>query len=262
VTDVTACGACGNAIAWSKPGLALVVAAILALAWLFIRYFRDTADEGKRKALLISVIYVGIGSGLVIAARTRYQWGETISIRHTLQYVPFALAILAIAVSMLSRWPAKLGLLLLAALGYFHLAYALSGEAAPRESFYPDLQAAYRAGNGHLCEAEENTYRVSNWAYVFRIQCQARVRQIEPVNIAHEEMRKLLAADDGYSSIPAAIEDILEKSAGRPVRVGFFPGRFGFEPGDFPVSEADQQRLAESGWTIIRNGPEGLLIAR
>jgi hypothetical protein len=124
------------------------------------------------------------------------------------------------------------------------------------------LQAAYRAGNGHLCEAEENTYRVSNWAYVFRIQCQARVRQIEPVNIAHEEMRKLLAADDGYSSIPAAIEDILEKSAGRPVRVGFFPGRFGFEPGDFPVSEADQQRLAESGWTIIRNGPEGLLIAR
>ena len=57
-----------------------------------------------------------------------------------------------------------------------------------------------------------------------------------------------------------AMADIKDKSAGRPIHVGFFPGRYGLNARDFPLKDAEQKKLLDSGWTIIRNDERGLLI--
>jgi len=94
IKDATACSECGNYIAWSVPGLLALVLVTSCLSWLFIKYvWRNLATAGQN-TIVISTTYVLVGSCIVIAARTRYQWGEVINIRHTLQYTPFLLVIL------------------------------------------------------------------------------------------------------------------------------------------------------------------------
>jgi thiamine biosynthesis lipoprotein ApbE len=105
---------------------------------------------------------------------------------------------------------------------------------------------------------DSEVFLVSNWAYVFRIECGARVRQIERIN--HKKAQAVIAADEDYASLMDAIADIKDKSTGRSIHVGFFPGRFGLDVRDFPLKAAEQKTLLDSGWTIIRNDELGLLI--
>ena len=113
IKDVTACSACALYTAWSIPGLLMFAIILSCACWLIFRAWRNLGDSVKR-LLIISGIYVVMGSFVVIMARTRYQWGEVINIRHTLQYTPFLLAILLTLVSkkILLEW-FRLGFLLL-----------------------------------------------------------------------------------------------------------------------------------------------------
>jgi hypothetical protein len=267
IKDVTACSECANYIAWSIPGLLGLVVVASCLCWLFIKHAWCNLDAAGKKTIVISTTYILLGSCIVIVARTRYQWGELISIRHTLQYTPFLLAILLAPVFRYStgsfaKWLGKLKLVLVIVLAVFHINYALFSEAfQARNNDYPELISAYKTGEKHLCVRENNIFLVSNWAHVFRIECGAHVRQIEPVNIVrNKDMQALIAANEGYDGLMATIVDIKNNSVGRPIHVGFFPGRFGLEARDFPLPRADQQKLLDFGWLIIRNDEHGLLV--
>jgi hypothetical protein len=241
------------------------------LCWLFIKYAWRNLEATVKKTIVLSAIYVLVGSCVVIAARTRYQWGELISIRHTLQYTPFLLAILLVpvlgyATGRFTKILRILKVVLVIALALFHINYALFSESfQARNNDYPILLNAYKTGENFLCvkgNGENNVFLVSNWAYVFRIECAARVRQIEPViDVArNKDMLALIAANEGNDGLMAAIVDIKNHSIGRPIHIGFFPGRFGMEASDFPLPNADQQKLLDSGWAIIRNDEHGLLV--
>lgn len=267
IKDVTACGECGNYIAWSVPGLLALVLVTSCLSWLFIKYvWRNLATAGQN-AIVISTTYVLIGSCIVIAARTRYQWGEVINIRHTLQYTPFLLVILLTPVfqnstEIFAKWLGKIQLAFVIALFFFHINFALFSEAfQARNNDSPILTNAYTTGQKHLCLTESNTFLVSNIAYLFRIECGARVRQTEPVNIVHnKEMLALVSANEGHDGLMATIANIKTHSMNRPIHAGFFPGRFGLEASDFPIPDVDHQKLLDSGWEVIRNDEHGLLI--
>lgn len=259
LNDVTACRACALYTAWSIPGL-LILATILSFAcWLIFRAWRNLGNSVKR-LLIISGIYIIMGSCVVIIARTRYQWGEPINIRHTLQYTPFLLVILLTLISKRVIAMVQIRVALVVALILLHVSYALSPIAfQDRDPNHANfLRAAYTTGENHLCMQDSEVFLVSNWAYVFKIECGARVRQIETVN--YKEAQALIEANEGYVSLMDAIADIKDKSAGRPVHVGFFPGRFGLKVSDFPLQDIEQKTLLDSGWTIIRNDERGLLI--
>jgi len=267
IKDVTACSTCGNYIAWSVPGLLALVLVTSCLFWLFIKYVWRNLATARQNTIAISTTYVLIGSCIVIAARTRYQWGEVINIRHTLQYTPFLLVILLTPVfqnstETFAKWLEKIQLAFVIALFFFHINFALFSEAfQARNNDSPILTNAYTTGQKHLCLPESNTFLVSNIAYLFRIECGARVRQTEPVNIVHnKEMLALVAANEGHDGLMGTIVNIKSHSMNRPIHAGFFPGRFGFEAGDFPIPDVDHQKLLDSGWKVIRSDEHGLLI--
>jgi hypothetical protein len=154
---------------------------------------------------------------------------------------------------------------LVIALVFFHTHYALYTEAfQDRNKDYAMLLNAYETGKNDLCaieNEESNTFLISNWAYVFRIECASRARQIEPVNLTHNKnMQNLIADHEGYNNLIDAITDIEKESINRPIHIGFFPGRFGIEATDLPLPKNDQQTLLNAGWIIIRNDKHGLLL--
>jgi hypothetical protein len=259
IKDVTACSICALYTAWSIPGLLMLAAILSCACWLAFRAWRNLGDSVKN-VLIISGIYISIGSCLVVMARTRYQWGEVINIRHTLQYTPFLLAVLLTLVSKSVIAIVPIRVTLVVVLILFHVSYAFSPSAfQEKDPNYANLlRSVYITGKNHLCMQDSEVYLVSNWAYVFRIECDARVRQIEPIN--HKEAQNLIGANEGYVSLMDAITDIKDKSTGRPIHVGIFPGRFGLKVNDFPLQDAEQKKLLDSGWNIIRNDERGLLI--
>ena len=267
IKDLTACSGCANYIAWSVPGLVGLILVAGCLCWLFSKYAWYNLETEGRKIIVLSTIYALVGSCVVIAARTRYQWGEVISIRHTLQYTPFFLTIILISILGYStgRFTKFLGMfkvILVVILVFFHINYALFSEAFQnRNHNNPIILNAYEIGKNHLCTKENNVFLVSNWSYIFRIKCAARVRQIEPINVTYnKDMQALIAANEGYNNLIAAIDDVKHHAMGRPIHIGFFPGSFGLEARNFPLQSANQQKLLDSGWAIIRNDEHGLLI--
>lgn len=71
----------------SAPLFALLV--LLLLLGVCIRY-RQNKPFGR--FALLGLIYAVLGTAMVVAARTRYQWGEFISVRHIAQYDSFLIA--------------------------------------------------------------------------------------------------------------------------------------------------------------------------
>lgn len=259
IKDVTFCNSCALYTAWSILGLVMLGTIMSYACWLIFRAWSNLGDAIKRM-FIISVIYVIMGSIIVVMARTRYQWGELINIRHTLQYTPFLLAILLAFVSKSVIAIAPIRFALVAGLIFFHVSYAFSPITFQEKNLNHAnfLHAAYTTGENHLCMQDNKIFLVSNWAYVFRIECGARVRQIDPIH--HREAQTLTTTDEGYTSLMDAITDIRNKSAGRPIHIGLFPDRFGLDARDFPLSNTEQKKLLDSGWMIIRNDERGLLI--
>ncbi|CAD6877346.1 hypothetical protein [Methylomonas albis] len=266
--DGTACSECARYVAWSLPGLLGLGVLLIAAVYTVYKYLWSNVPNDGKKAFAISTIYLVTGSCVVVAARTRYQWGELINLRHTLQYSPYLLAGLFVLLANHGRAGVFKGLttaslLVSACLVFFHVNYALYSESFRNsDKDYPKLAHAFASGKAYLCGNQADTYLVSNWAHVFRIECGARVRQIEAITGTAEggEMRAVMSANDGYVSVLDAINDIKQQAGSRPIRVGFFPGRFGVEPENLPLSAVDEQHLLGKGWQIFRNDQQGLLL--
>jgi hypothetical protein len=266
--DWSACSECARFVAWSLPGLLGFLGLLVVVAFAVHKTFWPNLPTAGKKAFTISTIYLVIGSCVVVAARTRYQWGELINLRHTLQYSAFLLAGLFVLLANHGRarvrggWKLTKGLIF-AFLLLSHINYALFSESFRKsDNDFPKLAQAFATGEAYLCGNQADTYLVSNWAHVFRIECGARVRQIEAITDAADgdEMRALMSASDGYVSLLDAINDVKQQARDRSIRAGFFPGRFGVEPENLPLSLMAAQHLLDQGWRILRNDPQGLIL--
>lgn len=265
IQDITACYICADYLT-SPLGLLMLTLLAICYCWAFIKYTWSNLKSTAKKAIAISVSYILISSCIVIAARTRYQWGEPINIRHTLQYSPFLLTILLAPIglysnSIFAKWLQKLCLVLVFVLTCFHINYVLFSTVLQDLNWrQPFIFKAYNTGKKHLCLNENNIFLVSNWGYLFRIKCESYVRHSMPFNIIRNTTQSNMPVNDGYNGLMAAITDIKIHSQGREIHAGFFPGRYGLEAEDFPLPITDHQKLLDSGWEVIRNDEHGLLI--
>ncbi|OAI17436.1 hypothetical protein A1507_10965 [Methylomonas koyamae] len=254
--DVTACKECARFIAWSIPGLLTIFwAFFFAFFWLY-RFGWQLMGKSQRNAVFFSGVYFALGSCLVILARTRYQWGEPINLRHVFQYTPFLFLIMLSIMQHLSCRMQKFFTLVLFGLCVFRAAYAIdkANFVSKKPHFYANLQNALSSGRDHLCSAKPDVFLASNWAYLFRIECDVRARQIEGLNMR----------DGGPTGPGASLMDIIltiqNNVHKRPVRVGLFPGSSGVDEGDLPISGSLQHELSREGWIVVQNTSNSLLL--
>lgn len=267
VFDLTAQTWLAHALAWTLPGLAalaLVLGAIFVGFWVRRRAYSDE----QFKLIAFAAAYVSLGALVVVLARSRYQWGEMISIRHTLQYTPFCMAGLvawatpaesgARAASRPSRIALTTIAALIAASQLFYLDQRFSGAHTGPLRQDPAL-SALAEGRAQFCAPDPSQVLVSNWNYVFIVACGASVRPIGQVNLARSPERQALAQPwQDVGTIPQALAAIGAAGHTRPVLVGLYPGRAGVEATDLPISGADAARLTAQGWTILENSPAAL----
>lgn len=259
VTDVTACKECARFIAWSIPGLlAIFLAFLSAFFWLY-RFGWQLMGSSQRNAVFFAGVYFALGSGIVILARTRYQWGEPINLRHVFQYTPFLLVTLLCIIQHLSCRVQKLFTAVLLGLCVFRAAYGIDAAnfVSKNPHFYSNLQNALSSGQPHLCSAKPDVFLASNWAYLFRIECGVRAREIEGLDMREGGAANPVGPGASLMDIVLTIRSNVHK---RPVRVGLFPGRFGVDEGDLPISNSLQHELSQEGWVVVQNAPNSLLL--
>ncbi len=264
--DLSGLRALGVLTGWSSLGAILIAGAVASAAWVYKAEWRRLTPT-RTNAVFLCATYIVLGASIVIAARTRYEWGEMINVRHTLQYTPFLwVVLLGLLPDNLSRWrtPVTLAVILLLLTSSLHLVYA----TVPR-----DLQlfnqrglmavAAFRNGKHFLCQSENETLTVSNWGYVFRIECDTPTRTLE--------MKKFQCPSSATETLPCAAHggEIITKTllqtsaqrAGEPIKLGFFAGR-GIPPQRLALSENELAGLEHAGFHVVRNDERGTLLSR
>lgn len=262
IYDITAYRDVGRLIAWSTSGLVAFLLLISLAAW-FLLTSSGRFDDKQKKTLFLCSTYSIVGACVVIAARSRYEWGEMINVRHTLQYTPF---LFASCFAFMYAHKGKINKsiwhkVLLFPIGIIvilHLAYALRLDRQTQYSYERGASAmsAYNNGNVHLCASEGGALLVSNWAYVFRINCDAPVRQGPEIN------QNNVINMTPSSTLTAAILDLSSRFIDTPIRIGLFPGRSGITQADLPLQGREIVSLQNAGWRVIKNDTNGLLLVR
>lgn len=247
--------------------IALTLAAILA-GLIALSLWR-TSNAPARRTALLCFTYVAVGTALVILARTRYQWGELINLRHTMQYTPFVfvgiLALLrqrtgAASREGTARWVQIACVAFLGLVGVLELRRSAEDIFAQQQ---PQLEvAAWKDGKDHFC-AGGDTFLVSNWSHVFRIECASPVRYAGRFNLDRDPAQYNFTETKTSYGITDGILHITPRlPAGRPVRIGLFPGRAGVEKQDLPLRDHEVAKLSAAGWTVTNNAPSALILHR
>lgn len=253
--DVSGWRTLGILVGWSAAGAALFLGFAAGFVW-HLKHSWKQLPTAQSNAIVLCTLYAVIGACAVIAARSRYEWGEMINTRHTLQYTPFLWAVLLAALPapaprLRPGFMAIAGVLLLAVLQ--HLAYA----AAPHDLLQRNQKStaalvAYESGKQHFCAPPGNALLASNWGYVFPVLCGTAVRNIEMEAFA-------CPPAESCRTIPATAMQLAQRFAGRPLRLGFFAGR-GVESGHFPLAPAEQTQLERAGIQILQNDAHAIVL--
>ena len=265
IYDLSALRGLGHYIGWSIPGLILLLVSVISGSRLLM-FTWVHLSENRRNTIFLCTTYSIIGACVVIAARSRYEWGEPINIRHTLQYTPFFLAAILAAIPdassnvSLSRIR-KGGLILVFALGIFHVFYSVKPkeyERRIRHDFY--VISAYQNGKGYLCATEENIMLVSNLAHVFRILCSSGVRHVNIGNLNKAQKSSFSGTIQASNTLVNILVDLSNRFKEKPIRAGFFPNHYGVKSEDLLLNKDDVVNLQNAGWTIVQHEDMGLIL--
>lgn len=236
-------------LAWSVPGFGLLAILAGILGWR-CRSLLLRLDVRRLRALVLCVLYATIGSAMVVVARSRFEWGEPINVRHTLQYSPFwfaaGLLVLRAFVPPLPSGGSSarfVGWGLVVALLALHLAYLVHVDGPARFNAVRSAaaNAAWEAGQSIVCNTRRSV--ISNWPHVFRIGC------------------GVPAAPLGEG---ARLEDIIVSiQRERPDEewmIAVFPGRTGLGPEAFPLPASNRARLERTGVVFVLNTSRGVIM--
>lgn len=232
---------------------------------------RHVFTERQWRATVFSTAYVLIGTWTIIMARSRYQWGEVIDLRHSLQYSPYVIGATCVAVATrfgaaagTSQVVARLSIFFLAALLLVHVRFysqQLDGLSERNARF--GGQDVYASGREFACDRDDGAFMVSNWAYVFRIKCAVPARHLWIIDPERDEtQRNFVGTAVSYRSLKQGLDSAAESVVGRPIAVALFPGKGGLSRADFPMRAEETAVLESSGWTIVANSREKILLER
>ncbi len=228
----------------------LIVAGLLV--WQVLKTWKLWQKIDKQ-TFIIAGLYCLLGAAIVIVARTKYQWGELISERHTLSYLFSLLIILALifkhtTVKINRRW---LSLALVSALLLIRIYYI---PQLYQYNFYEaNLVAVAGQINKHrqtdpLCTNLHGRLGVSNYGFVYRIICAVPVRHVFP--ILH---------GDAFNDEP--LTKLLDVPAEQGVVVSIFPNH-DVDKTSLPLSQPLLNQLTTAGWRIKQNENMGFILMR
>ncbi|NMG28288.1 hypothetical protein [Aromatoleum evansii] len=236
-------------LAWSVPGLAFLAILAGTLGWR-CRGLLMRLDARSQRALLLCVLYATIGSAMVVVARSRFEWGEPINVRHTLQYSPFwfaaGLLLLRGCAPLLPsggfsarRMAWGLTLVVLA----LHLVYLVNFDGPARFNALRAAAAntAWEAGQAIVCNTRRKV--ISNWPHVFRIGCGV------PTAPLGEGAR-----------LQEMIVSMQRERPHEEWMIAIFPGRTGFGPEGFPLPASQRELLERTGVAFVLNESRGVIM--
>jgi hypothetical protein len=226
---------------------ALVGGVVLVLTW---RARWPKLPGAAKRAVLFCTIYVVCGSAMLVIARTRWQWGQNIDDRFTLQYMFFVWTCLAAytlkaADERRRSWLSPMTLVIALSLvthGIW-IVQILVHYRDPPPSFLPQVAKA----EAILCSQPPQTLLVSNVAWLYRVRCELPVRTSEAIDfprhstsVATMQLRpdvELLGRDISNRRIVAVFVSLTPavKSAG------------------VSLDAADRTYLETQGWSILDN---------
>ncbi|MDD5462549.1 MAG: glycosyltransferase family 39 protein [Methylococcales bacterium] len=210
-------------------------------------------QEIDKQAFIIAGLYCTTGAAIVILARTKYQWGELISERHTLPYLFSLLIVLALifkntTVKISRRW---LGMALVSGLILTRIFYL---PQLYKYNFYDaNVVAVAEQIKKHqktdpLCTNLNGRLGVSNYGFIYRVICAVPVRHVFP--ILHGD-----ALNDG------PLQKLLDVPREQGVVVSIFPNH-DVDKDALPLNPALLNQLTSAGWRIEQNEQMGFIVAR
>ena len=237
-------------IRWNWLYVSVSVLAGMVLLGLNLARVRDYVRSGGALYLLAG-FYVVFGAGVVVAARSMYEWGEVISARHIMQYTPFVLVLIAALVRPLC---------LRFSLGGVLAVCLFMGLLAPRSISVSNAlngRKDYQVENERViaatlegpvsCEKSAGHLVVSNYAYLFRIYCGATALHF-PIGLP-----------------PAtSVLDFLRAIPGRHVGSDAFVYVFSGQgaPVVLEFSQADEAAARTLGWQLLSKSTELVALRR
>ena len=209
--------------------------------------------EIDKQAFIIAALYCILGAAIVIVARTKYQWGELISERHTLPYLFSLLIVLALilknmTVKIKRRW---LGLTLVSGL---LLTRIYNIPQLYQYNFYDaNLVAVAAQIKKHqqtdpLCTNLNGRLGASNYGFVYRVICAVPVRHVFP--ILH-----------GKAFNDKPLKKLLDVPAEQGVVVSIFPNH-DVNKKDLPLNQIFLNQLNAEGWRVEENKKMGFILMR
>jgi hypothetical protein len=205
----------------------------------------------EQQTFFIAVVNTAIGAAIVIAARTKYQWGVHIDTRYALPYSCFIFVALVIifkntTLKINTRY-LGLGLaitLLIARACELPKFY----EYSQRDQTIMGVAKQIKADPDVICSNLNGRFAVSNWAFIYRILCAAPARHVFP---SFQQNKFLDESLQGWA----------ELGAKQGIVVSLFPLEDDKES-DLPLKQDIVMKLKASGWQIERNEQENLILSR
>ena len=166
---------------WQAGALALIALLVL-IVLLGCSWWTSRRDRAAHVRLTVLGLYVVGGGLLLIASRSRYEWGNQIDTRNTLQYTFALLLALALSAERVRGAGARR---MLAALGGAGLGAMLLSTAAEGVALYrapAEFWLALSRNSAVIAAARElppATLIASNYSVLFRIEATRAVRQLD-----------------------------------------------------------------------------------
>ncbi len=228
---------------------------LLILVALLVRQLITTWQRWQKieqQTFFIAVVYAAIGAAMLIAARTRYEWGQHINTRYALPYTCFIFVALVIVFKHttlkinIRNWGLGLAVTLLIA-----RAYQLP-KLYEYDQYYQTVMGVakqIKTNQDVVCNHLNGRFGVSNWAFVYRILCAAPVRHV------WSPFRKNEFVDEKF-------QRWAELGAEQGIVVSLFSNNKDDNKSGQPLDQDTVVKLKALGWKIERNDQENLILSR
>jgi hypothetical protein len=224
---------------------ALAASVVLVLTW---RARWPKLPGAAKRVVLFSTIYALCGSVMLVIARTRWQWGENINDRYTLQYMFFVWTCLAAftlkaAGERRRSWLSPMAAII--ALGLvthgIWILQILAHYRDPPPSFLPVVAKAERI----LCGQPPQTLLISNVAWLYRVRCELPVRTSEAIDFPRD------ATSAVTTQLRPEVERLRREAPERRI-VGVFVNLtpMAGSPG-LSLGAAERTYLEAQGWSVL-----------
>jgi hypothetical protein len=235
-------------LASSLWGIGLLLILVAVLIYQLITTWQRW-EKTEQQAFFVTALYALIGAAMVIAARTKYQWGIHIYSRYALPYSCFIFVALILIVKntycKINLRYLGSGLAIILVMRVYELPKLYEQQRYVYDQNVMSTAKQITANQDVMCTDLNGRLALSNYAFVYRILCATPARHVFP-GFRHNEF------------IDKSLTEWATLGAKRGVVVSLFPDK---GAGDLPLKQEELNRLNSLGWQVERNTQGNLILS-